>query len=128
MSLSATSSTISDINDVKNAQDSINENITSSKLPIVGSKNLCSVSPEHKKWFEHRILHHNKDGDVVFYEEKRGKLKEFLVCNSVMAVASSEGVKEMHPNGVAGLKRFIKVNTPIDVQNYCFQALKKRNL
>ena len=99
----------------------------STELPIIDYDKPCLVDPFNKKWFENRKLYF-KNNQVVFYEEKRGKMKTYLLCECVMSMAMADGRKEMHPGGIAALKRYIFVKCPVEIQKYCFESLKKRNL
>ena len=98
----------------------------SAELPIVDYDKPCLVDEDNRKWFENRKLYFKNQ--VVFYEEKRGKMKTYLLCECVMAMAMADGRKPMHPGGIVALKRYIFVKTPTDIQKYCFDSLKKRNL
>ena len=100
----------------------------STTLPVVGSEKPCILDEDDKKWFEHRTLHLDKDGYVVFYEHKRGKEKQYHMNMCVLCIGMSAGDNEMHHNGVAALKRWIKAKTPPDIQKYCLDLLKKRHL
>lgn len=100
----------------------------STTLPIVGSDKPCILDEDDKKWFENRTLHLSKDGYVVFYEPFRGKVKEYYMNMCVLCMGMSTGENEMHPNGVAALKRWIKAKTPVDIQKYCLDSLKQRHI
>jgi hypothetical protein len=95
-------------------------------LPIVGSKEPCLLDADYKKWFENKTLQLASDGHVVFYESQRGKQKQFYVNKCVMSIAMSLGEKQMHPNGVGGLRLYVKVNTPKDIRDFCLSEIKKR--
>lgn len=95
------------------------------KLPIIGSKEMCLLDQVNKKWFEKRSLRLDQEGEVYFTEMKRGKLRKFLVSESVMALSIANGLNE-HPNGPAASRLFINTKTPADIQKYCLDLIAAR--
>lgn len=99
------------------------------QLPIVGQTDPCLICEEDYPWFVNRKLHRNGDDQIVFYEDKRGNNKEYILCEVIICMALCDGRKpEGHPDGVSALKRYVKVKCPADVQKHCFECLKKRNV
>jgi hypothetical protein len=82
-------------------------------LPIHGSSTSCTVNREYAHWIHsRRLLINPSDGHVIFYEKKRGVMTAFLVATCVLTIATSEGRKPMHPDGIDRLKEIIRDMTP----------------
>ena len=84
---------------VSNTSDSNNDN-NNDKIPIIGSQTPCTVSPEDKKWFEHRDLYLNNE--VLSHEHRKKIEKEIIALLKtkpyIHAVWRYKTLQKMCPN------------------------------